>query len=112
MNGHHLRISRQQQHFVATTGSRLVSDSFRIVFLVLFFYFTPRTTFAIQLTSDNNDSDCVDLRMIMAFEDRPIDVTINLHTASAIDANNQPQQYYWENYIPYDRRNVSTTTLL
>ena len=107
---YHFTIPRQQQFRMATCP-RVVGDFFRLVFISLCIVFTPKTTLAIQLTSTRNDTDCVDLRMILVFEDRPIDVTINLHTISA-DANNIPQQYFWENYIPYSRRNVSTTTFL
>ena len=93
-----MRISHPQRFFVG--------DLVRIV-IFLYVCFAPTTTLAIQLTNNQNDTDCVDLRLIIVFEDRPIDVTINLHTASK-----QPQLYYWENYVPYSRKNVSTTSLL
>jgi hypothetical protein len=112
MNPNHLRILRQL-HVTAAACPRTVSDLVRIVGIVLCIFFaSTTTTSAIQLTSDKNGTKCIDLRMILVFEDRPIDVTINLHTVSTIDTNNEPQQYYWENYVPYSRTNVSTTSLL
>ena len=86
----------------------------RIVFMVLLLGVcrTFRTTSAMSLASDRDDSDCVVLRMILVFEDRPSEVTINLHTVAASNSMNQTLQYYWESYRPYSRVNVSTTTLL
>jgi hypothetical protein len=93
---------------------RAVSESVpNIFFIVLFIAYTAATTSAaIQLKTDRNGTVCVNLRMILAFEDSPVDVAINLHTISTIDAKIQPPKYYWENYVPYSRTNVSTTTLL
>ncbi len=86
----------------------------RIVFMTLLLgiCFTPRTTSAMSLASDRDDIDCVVLRMILVFEDRPTEVTINLHTVATSHSINQTLQYYWESYQPYSRMNVSTTTLL
>ena len=111
MNVNHSRLS-QQQHLLATSSPRLVSDLVRIIFFALCLLFTSTRTLAIQLRSETNDTECVYLRMNIVFEDRPLDVSINLHTASAIDTSNQPKQYYWDDYIPYGRTNVSTTSLL
>ena len=111
MNLNQLSIRRQHRLLTASSPQN-VGSILRLVFISLCIFYAQTTTLAIQLTSSNrNDTDCVDLRMILVFEDRPIDVTINLHTVSN-DANNIPPQYYWENYVPFSRMNVSTTTFL
>jgi hypothetical protein len=66
--------------------------------------YTMAQTQTITTIMNTTQDDCIDLSLILAFDDRPIDVSINLRTTDGVSSF-----YYWRDYIPY--QNESTTTL-